>query len=233
MSDWLPVVASTYGPKIDHLYYIILYLTGGSFILTEAVLFYFGWKYRYQEGRRAHYTHGNSTVEVVWTVVPAVVLVVLTFMSKSVWDEVKHTWPESDVNLLITAKQFNWEVRYPGIDGKMETADDVVLNNEMHVPVGKPVRIHLRSIDVIHSFFLPNMRLKQDAVPGLTIPVWFEPTRPGEYEIACAELCGFGHATMRGVLTVHSAEEYKAWLEEAEKAAVPSEQQAAPSDGPA
>jgi len=232
MPDWLPVVASTYGPKIDHIYFVILYLTGGSFILTEALLFYFGWKYRHREGRRAHYTHGNSTVEVVWTVVPAVVLVVLTFMSKSVWDEVRHTWPDSDVNLLVTAKQFNWEVRYPGADGKLETADDVVLNNEMHVPIGKPVRIHLRSLDVIHSFFLPNMRLKQDAVPGLTIPIWFQATRPGDYEIACAELCGFGHATMRGVLTVHSVEEYKTWLEEAEKGAA-APQQAAPSDGPA
>ena len=97
MFVWLPEVASTYGPRIDHLFYIILYLTGGSFILTEAVLFYFAFKYRHREGRRSHYTHGNSTVEVVWTVVPAVVLVVLTFMSKTVWDEVRHTWPDTDV----------------------------------------------------------------------------------------------------------------------------------------
>jgi len=232
MFVWLPEVASTYGPKIDHLFYIILYLTGGSFILTEAVLFYFAFKYRHREGRKSHYTHGNSTVEVVWTVVPAVVLVVLTFMSKTAWDEVRHTWPDSDVNLLVTASQFTWEVRYPGIDGKFETPDDVVLTNEMHVPVGKPVHIQLRSKDVIHSFFLPNMRLKQDAVPGLTIPIWFEATRTGDFEIACAELCGFGHYTMHGALTVQAAEEYKAWLEEAQKSAIPSEQ-AAPSDGPA
>ena len=232
MLVWLPEVASTYGPKIDYLFYVILYLTGGSFILTEAVLFYFAFKYRHREGQRSYYTHGNHKVEVVWTVVPAVVLVVLTFMSKGVWDEVRHTWPPSDVNLMVTASQFTWEVRYPGADGKFETADDVVLTNEMHVPVGKPVHIQLRSKDVLHSFFLPNMRLKQDAVPGLTIPIWFEATKSGDFEIACAELCGFGHYTMHGALTVHPAEEYKTWLEEAMKNASPA-QQAAPSDGPA
>jgi len=232
MLVWLPEVASTYGPKIDFIFYVILYLTGGSFILTEALLFYFTFKYRHREGRKAYFTHGNHTIEVVWTVVPAVVLVVLTFMSKSVWDEVRHTWPDSDVNLMVTASQFTWEVRYPGADGKFETADDVVLTNEMHVPVGKPIHIQLRSKDVIHSFFLPNMRLKQDAVPGLTIPVWFQATKTGDFEIACAELCGFGHYTMHGALTVHSQEEYKTWLEEAQKNAAPA-QEAAPSDGPA
>jgi len=232
MLVWLPEVASTYGPKIDYIFYVILYLTGGSFILTEAALFYFAFKYRHREGRRSYYTHGNHKVEVVWTVVPAVILVVLTFMSKGVWDEVRHTWPDSDVNLMVTASQFTWEVRYPGADGKFDTPDDVVLTNEMHVPVGKPVHIQLRSKDVIHSFFLPNMRLKQDAVPGLTIPVWFQATRTGDFEIACAELCGFGHYTMHGALTVHPAEEYKTWLEEAMKNANPANQ-AAPSDGPA
>ena len=231
MLSWLPEVASSYGSDIDRLFYIILTLTGGSFILTEACLFWFAWKYRHREGRRAFYTHGNKTVEVVWTIIPACVLVALTFLSKSSWDLIRHTFPPSDVNLLVTASQFNWEVRYAGADGKMETADDVVLNNEMHVPVGRPIRIQLRSKDVIQSFFLPNMRLKQDAVPGLTIPIWFEPIKTGDYEIACAELCGFGHYTMHGILTVHPPEAYKAWLEEAEKGA---SQQATPaSDGPA
>jgi len=231
MLVWLPEVASSYGGQIDHLFYIILALTGGSFILTEACLFIFAWKYRHREGRRAHFTHGSKSIEVVWTVVPAVVLVVLTFLSQSSWALIRHTYPPSDVNILITASQYNWEVRYAGQDGKMETADDVVLNNEMHVPVGRPVRIQLRSKDVIHSFFLPNMRLKQDAVPGLTIPIWFEPIKTGEFEIACAELCGFGHTTMAGILTVHSPAEYKAWLEQAEKDA--AQQAAPPPEGPA
>jgi cytochrome c oxidase subunit II len=232
MLSWLPEVASTYGPRIDKIFYIILYLTGASMVLTEACLFWFAWKYRSRAGRKAHYTHGNHTLEVIWTVIPAIILAGLTMASKPVWDLVHHTYPKSDVNLLITASQFNWEVRYAGADGKFETPDDVVLNNEMHVPVGKPVRIQLRSKDVIHSFFLPNMRLKQDAVPGLTIPVWFEPTKTGTFEIACAELCGFGHYTMHGILTVQTAEEYKAWIEQAEKDAVPQQAPAA-SDGPA
>ncbi len=231
MLSWLPEVASTYGPEIDRVFYVILALTGGSFILTETCLFWFAWKYRYREGRRAYFTHGNKTIEVVWTIIPAIVLVFLTVTSKTGWDRIRHTFPPSDVNVLVTGKQFAWEVRYAGLDGEMGTVDDVVLDNEMHVPVGRPVRIQLRSLDVIHSFFLPNMRLKQDAVPGLTIPIWFEPTKTGDFEIACAELCGFGHTTMHGMLTVHTPEEYKAWLEQAEKDA--GQQQAAPDEGPA
>jgi cytochrome c oxidase subunit 2 len=107
----------------------------------------------------------------------------------------------------------------------------VVLNNEMHIPVGKPIRIHLRSEDVIHSFFLPEMRVKQDAVPGLTIPVWFESTKTGDFTIACAELCGFGHSTMYGQLTVHEQDDYAAWLESAEQEVTQEEDTA--FDGPA
>jgi cytochrome c oxidase subunit 2 len=219
MLDYLPEVASSFGGEIDRIFYIILVVTGAVFLATEALLFWFVWKYRHREGRRAHYTHGNKTLEVVWTTVPAVALVILTLMSKSTWDLIRFQFPSTDLNLVVIASQFNWEVRYPGLDGKLETQDDVVLNNEMHLPAGKPVRIQLKSKDVIHSFFLPHMRVKQDAVPGLTIPIWFEPTKEGEYEIACAELCGFGHYTMHGILTVHTPEEYEAWIRQAEQEA--------------
>jgi len=231
MLVWLPELASTYGGEIDRAFYIILYLTCGGLILTEGCLIWFLWKYRRKKGRRAHYTHGNQTMEVVWTIIPAVILVGLTLMSKATWDKIRHTWPETDVNLMVTASQFNWEVRYPGLDQKLDTDDDVVLNNEMHIPVGKPIRIQLRSEDVIHSLFLPEMRVKQDAVPGLTIPVWFESTKTGDFTIACAELCGFGHSTMYGQLTVHAQDEYATWLEGAEQEASQEEETA--FDGPA
>ena len=112
------------------------------------------------------------------------------------------------------AKQFNWEVSYPGPDGKLGSDDDVKFDNDVHVPVHKPVRLFLTAADVIHSFFIPNLRFKQDVVPGRQIIGWFEATKPGRYELPCAELCGFGHSGMKGWLHVHTPEEYKKWADE-------------------
>jgi cytochrome c oxidase subunit 2 len=114
----------------------------------------------------------------------------------------------------VNAKQFNWQVTYPGADGKFGTADDKMLLDEMHVPVNKVVRVILKSQDVIHSFFVPQFRIKQDAVPGREIRAWFDATKPGKYEWPCAELCGFGHSGMRGWIYVHTPEEYGKWAAE-------------------
>jgi cytochrome c oxidase subunit 2 len=114
----------------------------------------------------------------------------------------------------VTAKQFNWEILYPGPDGKFGTEDDRLLDNELHVPVGKPVRVVLKSKDVLHSFFLPTLRLKQDIVPGRAIDAWFEAVKPGRYELPCAELCGFGHSGMKGWLHVHTPDDYEMWTKE-------------------
>ncbi len=114
----------------------------------------------------------------------------------------------------MTAKQFNWQITYPGADGKFGTADDKTLLDEMHVPVNKVVHVHLRSQDVIHSFFVPQFRMKQDAVPGREIVQWFEATKPGKYELPCAELCGFGHSGMKGWIYVHTPEDYGKWAAE-------------------
>jgi cytochrome c oxidase subunit 2 len=135
-------------------------------------------------------------------------------MSRTTWADIKWRQPPSDFNVIVTAKQFNWEIAYPGPDGKLETDDDVVLDNDLHVPVNKTVRIALRSKDVIHSFFVPSFRLKQDAVPGRNIPVWFKATQTGKYELPCAELCGFGHSGMKGWVFVHDQAEYDAWATE-------------------
>jgi cytochrome c oxidase subunit II len=171
--------------------------------------------YRDRPGRRARYTHGNATLEIVWTVVPALILVVLTFLSVPAWSKIKMAAPPpSDFVLQVTAKQFNWQVTYPGADGKFGTADDKTLLDEMHVPVNKVVHVHLRSQDVIHSFFVPQFRMKQDAVPGREIVQWFEATKTGKYELPCAELCGFGHSGMRGWIYVHTPDEYTKWAAE-------------------
>jgi len=214
MLGWLPENVSTYGADIDWLFQLIEYITGVIFLGVIVAMLVFLVKYRRREGRRATYTHGNTALEVTWTIVPAIILIVLFMLSQSTWWSIKGRQPESDFRVQVTAKQFNWEITYPGPDGQFGTADDLTLENELHVPVNKIVLVSLRSKDVIHSFFLPNLRLKQDAVPGREIPVWFEARKPGKYELPCAELCGFGHSGMLGHLRVYSPEDYAKWVKE-------------------
>jgi cytochrome c oxidase subunit 2 len=214
MLRWLPEDVSTYGQEIDSLFYLIYYITAATFVLVTVLMIVFLVMYREKEGRRAIYSHGNTTLEIIWTIIPAAILVVLSFMSAATWAKVKRQVPPSDFEIQVTAKQFNWEVFYPGADGKLGTADDVKFDNDVHVPVNKVVHVQLTSSDVIHSFFIPNLRFKQDAVPGRTVVTWFEVTKPGQYEIPCAELCGFGHSGMKGWLHVHTAEDYAKWAAE-------------------
>ncbi len=211
MLSWLPENVSTYGGQIDALFYAIYYLTTAVFFAVQLTLLFFLFRYRDRPGRRATYTHGNTTLEIVWTAIPAMILAVLALVSRSTWAEIKETQPPSDFEIQVEAKQFNWEIAYPGPDGKLDTPDDVHMDNDFHVPVDKVVRVRLKSKDVIHSFFVPNFRLKQDAVPGHSIPVWFKATKPGKYEVPCAELCGFGHSGMRGWVYVDTPEAYDAW----------------------
>jgi cytochrome c oxidase subunit 2 len=214
MLSWLPPTFSTYGPEIDRLFYIIYYVTNAVFFAVQFTLLAFLFLYRERPGRRATYTHGNTALEIAWTIAPAILLVILALVSRTVWADIKARVPPSDMLVQVTAKQFNWEIAYPGPDGKLGTDDDFKMDNDMHVPVNKTIRIVLKSRDVIHSFFVPNFRLKQDAVPGHEIPVWFKATKPGKYEVPCAELCGFGHSGMKGWLYVQTPEEYEAWARE-------------------
>jgi len=211
---WLPENVSTFGRDIDWLFHLIYYITGITFILVFATMLVFIVMYRDRPGRKARYTHGNTTLEIVWTVVPALILVILTLLSVPAWSRIKMSVPDTDFTVQVTAKQFNWQVIYPGADGKFGTADDKMLLDEMHVPVNKPIRVILKSQDVIHSFFVPQFRIKQDAVPGHEIRAWFDATKPGKYEWPCAELCGFGHSGMRGWIYVHTPEEYQKWAAE-------------------
>jgi cytochrome c oxidase subunit 2 len=214
MMSWLPENVSTYGAPIDNLFYFIYYLTGVTFFGVQIALLAFLWMYRARPGGRATYTHGNTTLEIVWTAIPSVLLAGLALAGRSTWLDIKARQPATDFVIRITAKQFNWEVRYPGLDAKFDTDDDVVMDNDFHVPVNKVVRINLHSRDVIHSLFVPSLRLKQDAVPGRNIPAWFEATKAGKYEVPCAELCGFGHSGMKGWLFVDTPEAYAAWARE-------------------
>ena len=212
--NWLldPSV-STFGPDIDRIYYIILVITGIVFLVTEFLLIYFLIKYRKRDDRKAEYSHGSTKAEVLWTAVPFVILVALGLISIPVWERIKDPAqiPEGNYEILVSTRQFEWEAFYPGADGELGTDTDFSTLNRIHVPVNRPVTLLLESEDVIHSFWVPAFRLKQDAVPGMTIPVWFEITEPGEYELGCAELCGIGHYRMDGMVVVHTEAEFEAW----------------------
>jgi cytochrome c oxidase subunit 2 len=215
--NWsLPPGVSTFAGDIDRIYYIILAITGIAFVVVQAALVWFLIKYRERPGRKAYYTHGSLAAEVVWTSVTAITVVVLGLMSGGVWNRIKGRdhFPSDALPLAVHASQFEWNTTHPGLDGLLGTPDDIATRNQVHLPVNRPVAITLTSEDVIHSFNVHAFRVKQDAVPGMRIRLWFQATEPGEYELACAELCGLGHYRMRAVVTVHTEESYQRWLRE-------------------
>ncbi len=224
MSWILPSSASTFAGDIDFLYYLILVITGIAFVVVEGGLIWFIIKYRSRPGQKALYTHGSTKAEIIWTTVPAVTLVIIGLMSGGVWNTVKgrSSVPPDAIPYGIHVQQFEWNFTYRGPDGQLGTGDDFTVRNQLHIPVNQPVVMRMTAEDVIHSFFIPAFRVKQDAMPGMTINVWFEATEEGEYEIACAELCGLGHYRMRAIVTVHSADDYQQWL--ADQAAAADDQ---------
>jgi cytochrome c oxidase subunit 2 len=215
---------SEHGRVIDQLFYFILWLTGILFVITEGALFYFAWKYNARTNPEpAKFSHGSHTLEVVWTILPAVTLLFIAIYQMNAWADAKMRRPDIPVTAEITGRQFNWDVRYPGPDGELYTPDDIIrVDGDIHFPSGEEILLSIKSADVLHSFFLPNMRMKQDVVPGMQQFMWFKCREPKEtVDIVCAELCGWGHYKMAGRATFEPRSEYDAWL--AEKAA---EQQA-------
>jgi len=258
---WLPKNMASYGPDVDHLFYLILGFTGFFYFLTEGIMVYAMWKYIARPGEKSSYTHGSHKLEMLWTVVPALILLFIAFAQVSTWSHIKYQsrMPVPDQVFELTARQFQWDFRYPteeqnkkmlagwkkGEETEESAAwqrephfDDVKLENQVHTWKGARVRFYLKSRDVIHSFFLPNMRMKQDALPGKVIPVWFdtagsesEPNchydesqkqwvidegKINQSELACAELCGWGHYKMRGVVFIHKDKaDYDEWLKHA------------------
>lgn len=207
--------ASTFAGPIDQMFMVVLIVTGVAFILVEGILVYFLIRYRYRQGEKAAYIHGNRRVEVMWTVIPGLMLFGLAVYQYGAWIQAKLSLPSESEALMVavSSNQFEWEATYPGEDGVLDTADDIQAPiNVLHFPVNQPVIIRLESEDVLHSFWVPAFRVKQDAVPGRQIQFWFEATLPGEYELACAELCGLGHYRMRGQITIESQAEFDAWL---------------------
>jgi cytochrome c oxidase subunit 2 len=286
MGWWLPAGRSTHSESVDFLFYVILWITTFFFILTEAILVAFLWKYG--SGQKNHGPelpgpiqkladvcglNNQHRVEMAWTIVPAAILLYIAFAQVGAWAQIKfqarmaeYMKGETPLQVDVAARQFEWRMRYPSsarvrewlaqskdenVKKDMESfakypqADDVQVVNELHVWKGHPVKVLLHTRDVLHSFNLPQLRVKQDALPGKTIPVWFTPTDAntvkdsGEdlwhdgkgrdaqgnpqdkdfvWDIACAELCGWGHWRMIGRVYVHETrEDFLDWLESAEK----------------
>lgn len=224
---WLPEDVSTHGHTIDHLFYFILWLTGAVFVATECTLFWFMWRFDSKANAQpVKFTHGSHSLEVVWTIIPAATLLFIAIYQMNAWADAKMRNPgfgpdgvagtADDVKPImeVMARQFEWRVRYPGLKGEgvFDDGDDIYVVNDIHIPVNEEILFNLKSQDVLHSFFLPNMRVKQDAVPGMVIPVWFRATKVGTYDLVCAELCGWGHYKMKGRITVESREQFDKWL---------------------
>lgn len=242
---WLPEDVSTHGRTIDHLFYFILWLTGAVFVATEIAMFMFMWRYDGASHRKpVKFMHGSHTLEVVWTILPAATLLFIAIYQMNAWADTKMRRPDLGPDGLrgtaddmaptveVTARQFEWRLRYPGEDGVIGTQDDMHTVNELVLPPNEEILVMLKSEDVLHSFFLPTLRVKQDAVPGMKIPVWFQSTKPdSEHDLVCAELCGWGHYKMKGrVIFTKNRGEYDDWLrnmqtqQEATKPAQPTEQ---------
>lgn len=234
---WFPALASVHGADIDYLFGTVLIVTGVAFVVVQGLLGFFIARYGQHGGERAAYWHDNPKVEAILLISTAVILTVLVFMGQRVWASIYYTNPpENAMTIQVTGEQFAWNFHYPGSDGvfgrtdiKLITAtntigldrsdpaavDDILSIGVLHFPVNRPVKVRLRSKDVIHGFFLPNLRIKQDAVPGMGIEIWFTPNKAGEYEVACAELCGLGHYRMKAALTIDASEEdFNRWLQE-------------------
>lgn len=209
---WFPRDVSAHGHAIDHLFYFILWLTGIVFVGTQLTLVAFVWKYQAGKQQGVEYTHGSHHLEVVWTILPAAALVFIAIYQMNAWAMEKMDRPPGKPLAEITGRQFEWRVQYPGPDGELYTPDDIFDVNDLHVPVNEEVLLAVKSQDVLHSFFLPNFRVKQDVVPGMKQFVWFTPTETGKFDIVCAELCGWGHYKMKGQITVESRDEFDTWL---------------------
>ncbi len=239
--------ASDHGVLVDRMLYVTIAITFIVFVITQVALFWFSYKYQEKENQKAFYFPHNNKLELIWTVIPAIVLTILVGVGIFYWFKITGAAPKNAMQVEIVGKQFGWEMRYPGKDGVLgkkyfknvnpaannpvgqiwddpANYDDVFVEQEMHLVVGKPVQLVIGAKDVIHDVGLAHFRLKMDAVPGTPTTMWFTPTittadmrkKTGNpdfvYEISCDQMCGKGHWSMRGTIVVETQEEFDAWI---------------------
>jgi cytochrome c oxidase subunit 2 len=219
---------------VDRQYDLTLYVAGVAFILAQLGLAYAVFRFR-DRGQRAHFTHGNVAMEVVWTTITLVVFLGLAIAGRKAWAEDRYTAAEPGaIQIEVTTTQFVYTFRYPGADNKFGRLDpslvsaptgnplgldpndpagrDDIVVPTLTVPVDHPVELLLRSQDVVHNFFVRELRLQQDSVPGMMVPVHFTANRIGQYDIVCTQLCGLGQNTMHSFLNVVSESDYESFL---------------------
>ena len=236
-----PLQASTHAAEVDQMTIYVHWLMAVLFVGWGLFFLFVLLRFRKGANPKASYTGAKGKIskglEVAVALVEVFLLVVYAIPA---WAKRVKAFPaESEaVVVRVVAEQFAWNVHYPGPDGKFgkteialvaadnplgldrrdpDAKDDITTINQLNLPIDRPVLVHLTSKDVIHSFGLYEMRVKQDAIPGMNIPVWFIPNRVGEYEIACSQLCGLGHFRMRGFITIQSAADYQKWYDDQEK----------------
>ena len=229
---WFSEIASNWG-GIDTTVLITFWVCGVVFVAVGLFMAYATWKYRHQEGTKAHYEPENARLEWGLTIVTTIGVVAMLAPGLVVWDDYVNV-PEDADEFEVLAQQWKWGFRFPGEDGVFGTVDvaniksdnpfgmnpedprgedDVLVRGgTVHLPVDQPMKANLRSTDVLHDFFVPEFRAKMDSVPGMITYFWFEPTKTGKYEILCAEFCGNSHYAMRGWVEVDTREDFEAWL---------------------
>jgi cytochrome c oxidase subunit 2 len=208
--DWFPVQASAQAAPIDRLWDVLLIVSVPIFVLVEVVVLFSVWKFRMKPGEEdkdGPPIHGNTMLEVVWTAIPAVLLVALCVYAYVVLTEIERK-PADEMVVKVTGQQFAWTFEYPG----MGAGGGALRSEQLYLPRGQSVEFHVRSRDVIHDFWVPAFRMKIDAVPGVVTKYRVNPTRPGDYSVVCAELCGLGHSTMRQSAHVLTPEGFQAWV---------------------
>lgn len=228
---WFPESITEHGPRVDSQFMITIIVVGISFTLAQVGLGWVVWKYRdTADGQRATYSHGNNRLEVLWTVVTAVIFISLAVMGQRVWASLHlHSAPAGSFQVKVVAQQFAWNFHYAGKDNVFGRTDPEVIDDTTNpvglvetdpnskddsvvatlvIPANRPVELILRSKDVTHSIWVPQLRFKQDLVPGMDIRVHFTAIKAGKYELACAELCGMNHFKMKSFLLVLPENEF-------------------------
>jgi cytochrome c oxidase subunit 2 len=230
---WTPIASNWH--YIDNTLIITFWITGIVFVAVLFFMAYCVFRFRHRPGLRAHYEPENRRLEGWLTIGTAIGVAAMLAPGLFVWNQFV-TVPAEATEIEVVGQQWLWNFRLPGADGQLGTADtrnvspdnplgldrgdpksqdDVVIEGgELHLPIGKPVKVLLRSIDVLHDFYVPEFRAKMDLVPGQVSYFWFVPTREGTFEILCAELCGVGHPQMRGTVVVEKEGAHQAWLQE-------------------
>ena len=208
--DWFPIAADTQAPKIDDLFDVLLIASVPIFVLVEVVVLFSVWKFRMKPGEELKDgppIHGHTGLEVVWTAIPAILLVGLCSYAYVVLTDIERK-PAREMVVNVTGQQFAWTFQYPG----QGAGGKPVSSPQLYLPAGRSVEFHVRSKDVIHDFWVPEFRMKIDAVPGITTKYRVTTKGLGTYPVVCAELCGLGHSTMRQTAHVLPKAEFDSWL---------------------